>query len=183
MKRVLNVGCGNDTYGTDFIDLYPQRREVKKCAIDSERFPFEDNIFDEVRMYFVFEHLKNHRHTLEEVLRVLKKGGRVDLRTDNASYWYYSLDNKQHTGKYESIEKYGNKDRHFGLFTDHHLKNYFEDTGFKIIKIRNSYDNARSIDGNLSFKGRIVLIINFIISHIQPIKRIGKSEVQIIGEK
>jgi len=29
-KRILNIGCGNDTYGTDFLDLYPKRKEVKK---------------------------------------------------------------------------------------------------------------------------------------------------------
>lgn len=57
-KRILNIGCGNDTYGTDFVDLYPQRKEVKKCMIDSEKLPYSKNTFDEVRMYFVFEHLK-----------------------------------------------------------------------------------------------------------------------------
>ena len=181
--RILNIGCGNDTYGTDFIDLYPQRDEVKKCAIDSEAFPFEDNTFDEIRMHFVFEHLKNHEHTLKEAYRVLKIGGKLELKTDNAGYWYYALDQSTHTGRYERDSDYGEFDRHFGLFTDHHLKNYFEEVGFKNIETKNSYENAKPRGNKLSIKGRIVLIINFILSHIPPIKRIGQSEVQIIGVK
>ena len=179
--RILNVGCGNDTYGTDFLDLYPQRKEVKKCAIDSEKFPYSNNSFDEVRIYFVFEHLKNHEHVLKEIYRVLRRGGILDLKTDNASYWYYALDNKTHTGRYEFAPKYGKKDRHFGLFTDHHLINYFNDIGFKDIKIRPSYDNARG--KNLNYRGKTVLIINFILTHIKPIKRMGFSELQIKGKK
>ncbi len=183
-RRILNVGCGNDTYGTDFVDLYPQRKEVKKCAIDSEKFPFKRNTFDEVRMHFVFEHLKNHEHTLREAFRVLKKGGILDLRTDNAGYWYYALDNKTHTGRYEANSEYGKYDRHFGLFTDHHLKNYFEDAGFTVVRLKNSYDNAKPRKGQkLSIKGKVVLMINFFFTHIRPLRRIGYSEIQIIGKK
>ncbi len=184
MKRILNIGCGNDTYGTDFLDLYPQRKEVKQCMIDSGKFPYKNNSFSEIRMYFVFEHLKNHEHTLKEAYRVLKKGGILDLKTDNAGYWYYALDNKTHTGRYESVLEYGKDDRHFGLFTDHHLKNYFEDAGFKVINLKNSYDNARpQKNQSLNFKGRIVLIINFILTHIKSIQRMGFSEIQIKGKK
>jgi ubiquinone/menaquinone biosynthesis C-methylase UbiE len=183
-KRILNVACGNDTYGTDFIDLYPQRKEVKKCAIDFERLPYEDNTFNEIRSYSMFEHLKNHGHFLNECFRVLKKGGILDLKTDSASYWYYALDNKTHTERYEAVSEYGKKDRHFGLFTDHHLRNYFEDIGFRFIKTENSYDNAKP-KGNskLSVKGKIVLIINFIFTHIKPLKKIGCSQIQIRGTK
>jgi len=183
MGRILNIGCGNDTYGTDFVDLYPQRKEVVKCAIDFEKLPYEDNTFDEIRMDFIFEHLKNHEQVLKECYRVLKKGGLLDLKTDNAGYWYYALNNTTHTGRYEAISEYGNDDRHFGLFTDHHLKNYFEDTEFKSIKIKSSYDNAHTRGSKLSIKGRIVLIINFILTHIKPLKRMGYSQICVTGIK
>ena len=35
-RRVLNVGCGKDTYGTDFVDKYPSRKDVIKYDIDQE---------------------------------------------------------------------------------------------------------------------------------------------------
>ena len=184
MKRKLNIGCGNDTDGTDFIDLYPQRKNVIKCAIDSERFPYKDNTFDKIKMYFVFEHLKNHEHALKEIFRVLKGGGEIDLKTDNASYWYYSLDNKTHTAGYESKLDYGKDDKHYGLFTDWHLKNYFEDSGFKVLKIINSYKSAIPNKGEkLSIRGMVVIAINYILTHIGPIRRMGCNEVQIIGIK
>ena len=103
MKRILNIGCGYDEYGTDFIDLYPKREEVISFNVDSRnKFPFPNKTFDEVRMYFLFEHLRNHEHILKEIYRILKPGGVLDLKTDNASYWYFALDDKVHTGQYEA---------------------------------------------------------------------------------
>ena len=119
------------------------------------------------------------------------KGSVLILPLDNwvkllldAGCWYYALDNTTHTGRYETASLYGKKDRHFGLFTDHHLRNYFEDAGFKSIEVENSYENARPRNNvKLSVKGRIVLIINFIFTHIKPLRRIGCSQVQIRGRK
>jgi hypothetical protein len=31
-----------------FIDLYPTRKEVIKCDVNRDKFPFKDNFFDEV---------------------------------------------------------------------------------------------------------------------------------------
>jgi len=75
MKRILNIGCDKTTYGTDFVDLYPKRPEVKKCNIDTDRLPYPDETFDEVYSTFVFEHLTNPEHYFAESLRVLRGGG------------------------------------------------------------------------------------------------------------
>jgi ubiquinone/menaquinone biosynthesis C-methylase UbiE len=175
--RILNVGCGNDTYGTDFIDLYPQREEVVKCNFEHDAFPYEDNTFDKIRCHFVFEHLKDRTHFLKEIYRVLKKGGKLDLRTDNASYWYYALDNKTHTGRYEEASLYGKDDRHFSLFTDHHLINFMFDAGFEEVYTRYTYENARG--ENLNFRGRTVLFINYILTFFGPLERLAYSEVRV----
>jgi len=179
--RILNIGCGNDTYGTDFLDMHPQRKGVKKYDVDNEVLPYNDNIFDEVRFFFVFEHLKDRTNILKEINRVLKVGGKLDLKTDNASYWYYALENTTHSGRYEKVKMYGGNDRHFSLFTPHHLINFFEDANFNITELNEDYENAKG--ENLGIKGKIVLVINYIVSHIKPIKRIGYSQIQIIGEK
>jgi ubiquinone/menaquinone biosynthesis C-methylase UbiE len=179
MKKILNLGCGNDTYGTNFVDLYPQRNEVKKCRIDKERLPYRDNLFDEVRFYFAFEHLTNPEFTLKEIYRVLKKGGILDLKTDNASYWYYSLDNKTHTGRYENKEAYGKEDRHFGLFTDLHLLNYFLEFNFGIKKIK----YVDTWGKTSSFKGNFVKIISKILRIVKPLRRMDYGGIQIKGIK
>lgn len=74
--RILNVGCGEDTYGTDFIDLYPKRKEVKKVNLQKEKFPFKNKTFDVVYSSFIFEHLLNPQNSLKEMVRVCKKGVR-----------------------------------------------------------------------------------------------------------
>lgn len=127
MKKILNIGCGNDTEGTDFLDLYPQRKEVKKYNADTDIIPYKSNTFDKVMTNNMFEHLRNHKLFLDECCRVLKRGGTIYLRTDNAFYfgWFF---NKQHSGLYN---EYGEKDLHYALFTEEHLKNHLKDAGFK----------------------------------------------------
>ena len=137
-KRILNIGCGKDDYGTDFVDIYPERKEVIKCNINKERLPYKENTFDEVYFAFVFEHLRNQGKALEEIVRVIKIGGKLILKTDNAGWWGFhnSKSNfKVHYGGY-SYEGHGDLDRHYSLFTIHHLENHFEDVGLKVISLR-----------------------------------------------
>ncbi len=142
-KRILNVGCGNDIYGTDFVDLYPLRRDVIKCDIEKERLPFKNNIFDEVYSSNLFEHLKNPNFTLKEMVRVLKHGGRIVIKTDNAGFWlYYNSKSKWkvHHGGYEKLGAHGKFDRHYALYTPHHIKNHLDLLGVKVIKISYNSD-------------------------------------------
>ena len=139
--KILNVGCGNDTYGTDYIDLYPQRKEVKKCDIDMEQLPYDDNIFDEVYSTFVFEHLKNPGFALKEMYRVLKKGGKVEIHTNNAGWIFYHNSKSKvltHYGGYGEGENHnvgGDRDKHYALYTFHHIENHLDDVGFINIKV------------------------------------------------
>jgi len=132
--KILNVACGQQTYGTHFVDLYPQRAEVVKCDIENESLPFADGEFDEVYSDNLLEHLKNPNKVLAEMVRVLKKGGKLVIITDNASFWAYHLGAKTHYGGYE--ERVGNTgDRHYSLFTSWHLKNHFQALGLNKVKI------------------------------------------------
>jgi len=126
--RILNVGCGADEYGTDFVDLYPMREAIVKCNIEAEELPYSDNTFDEVYCRGLFEHLKNPNEYLRKVRRVLRPGGRVVIITDNASYWVWALDKSLHRGGYEKPEH--PDDRHFALYTEHHMKNHLSEVGF-----------------------------------------------------
>jgi len=139
-KRILNVGCGSETYGTDFVDLYPQRKEVKKVNIDKEKLPYKDNTFDEVYSAFLFEHLKNPHKALLEMKRVLKKGGRIVLMTDNAAFLgFYTRGTlwwKVHNGGYTKLSGKGEEDKHFILFTSNHIESHLREAGFKNIGVR-----------------------------------------------
>ncbi len=83
--RILNIGCGKDTYGTDFIDLYPQRPEVVKCDMELGKLPYENDVFDEIIASHVLEHVRNLFPLMEELHRVLKRGGLLKVWVPHAS--------------------------------------------------------------------------------------------------
>ena len=137
MKRdkILNIGCGNSTYGTHFIDLYPQRKGVIKFDVENGDFPFANNYFDQVFTENIFEHLKNPNIFLNRIYKILKRDGKITLITDNASFWGWHFPGaKTHYGEYEKLNKYGCNDCHYALYTSWHLINHFKKTGFRNIK-------------------------------------------------
>lgn len=58
--------------------------EVKKCNIETDVLPFEDNQFDTIIFWETFEHLRiDLIFTCQEIYRVLKPGGILLLSTPN----------------------------------------------------------------------------------------------------
>lgn len=175
-KRILNIGCGSDTYGTHFIDLYPSRKDIIKCDIEKEQLPFKNNYFDEVFCIGLFEHLKNPNEYLKKVFRVLKLGGNVIIITDNAPYWVWALNNSLHLGGYESSQR--PNDHHYSLYTPHHLKNHLISAGFSDIKTellpQPSYTSKKR-----KLLGKFV---NFLFL-LTPFKRMAYMHVKVIGTK
>lgn len=132
-RRILNVGCGNDTYGTDFVDLYPSRPEVKKCDVGSEKLPYPDETFDEVYSAFLLEHSKNPNNTLREMVRVLKKGGKIVIKTDNAGWWLF---HKKFSPHFFGYKGRGKMDKHYCIFTLEHIQNHLKAVRLKNIRIK-----------------------------------------------
>jgi len=181
-KRILNVGCGKETYGTDFIDIYPSRKEVVMCDFQKGKFPFKDNTFDEVYGRSVFEHLQNPGRFVEECKRVLKKGGKLTIITDNAAYYRFHLrffkrDIGVHYERYENGElnrtRSGPKDKHYLLFTTLHLRNLLLDSGFKIKELK--YLNDSYLDKPTKKP------LDFLFGLID--KKITYRFIKIVGEK
>jgi len=156
--RILNVGCGKQTYGTDFVDSYPTRPKVKKCIVGMEPLPYPDNTFDEVYSRCLLEHVKNLYNALEEMVRVLKPSGRVVLITDNAGYLFYHL--------FTPHGNYFNKpdDKHYVLLQKEHLRNFFQSLNLKIESIEYIYWQYRK----KSIKYYLVTLVNIILRKIKP---------------
>ncbi|HVU09199.1 MAG TPA: methyltransferase domain-containing protein [Verrucomicrobiae bacterium] len=174
MKRILNVGCGKDTYGTDFVDMYPARNGVIKCDIE-KGLPFEDNTFDEVYSHCLFEHLKNPFDMVVEMKRVAKKGGEVRIITDNGSYWAFALTKSAHTGGYEKPEY--PDDRHYCFFTKAHLVNHFTTAGLDIreVKFVEYFSTSR-------IKNCACFVIQNLLK-ITPFRNMAYARIEIIGIK
>ena len=95
--RVLDLGCGDGDYSWGLKKL---GYDVVPCDMDSERFrfhdemlfksfniinklPFEDQSFDYILLMEVIEHLPNPYEVMEELSRILKKGGVLIVSTPN----------------------------------------------------------------------------------------------------
>jgi 2-polyprenyl-3-methyl-5-hydroxy-6-metoxy-1,4-benzoquinol methylase len=96
--RILDIGCGNgeflrrmgelgwETYGTDSSPAAVQlaRRFANDVRMARASEPlFDDNQFDVVTMFNVFEHVPDPIETLAEVHRILKNGGTLVLEVPN----------------------------------------------------------------------------------------------------
>lgn len=102
--KLLDMGCGcgqqlfhwlckgYDAYGIDCCEwkmnfcqqkiedfLFPQEWKARFIWGYGENLPFEDNFFDVVTCWYVLEHVDDYRKCVQEMLRVVKKGGYVFL--------------------------------------------------------------------------------------------------------
>ena len=64
----------NDGCNITFTDLY-ESKGVAKVNVE-ERFPFEDETFDMVIAFHLFEHVFDYQYSASEIYRVLKPGGK-----------------------------------------------------------------------------------------------------------
>jgi predicted SAM-dependent methyltransferase len=154
-KRILTLGCGNQPFGTDRVDILPSQFTTLVCDVE-KGLPYEKEVFDEVYTRNLFEHLRNPGFFLDECYRILKVGGKLTLITDSASCQRFYLLGT-HEGRYE--KKHNSKDRHYSIFTRSHLRNHFEAVGFRInhIDFINTDTNGRWIDIFTRQKPRIMV--------------------------
>jgi ubiquinone/menaquinone biosynthesis C-methylase UbiE len=176
--KILNVGCGNETYGTHFVDLYPSREEVIRCDVNKEKLPFPSNYFDIVYSKNLFEHLSNPDFALREMRRVLKSEGKLVLITDYAHYWCYAIGGT-HLGGYEKANTRHEEDKHFLLVNEHHIKNFLEKNGFKIVKLNFIEDDYA---GNSLLKKTLKKIVNTILQN-SPLWRMGYKWIKVVARK
>ncbi len=168
LKRILNLGCGKDMYGTDRLDFIKTPATTMIHDL-TKPLPFEDETFEEVRAYGIFEHLKNAGIFVDEVYRVLKKGGKIDLVTSNAAYVVYHTlhdhnDYLDHKPSY-NINRHPD-DFHRAMYVPSNLRAWFKDFS----------------ETEISFTGRNVKGIKTIILNMLPFK-MGKEGIRIIATK
>jgi SAM-dependent methyltransferase len=83
---VLDVGCGSAKWpGAVGLDISSDTDADIVHDLDSFPYPLEDSAFDHVLMQDVLEHLRDPIRVVEELHRVLRPDGRLQLRTPHFS--------------------------------------------------------------------------------------------------
>lgn len=139
MKR-LNLGCGKDIR-KDWINLdYNQKYGAEVIHdINKTPFPFKQEEFDLVYCSHILEHVDNLFKTLDEISRILKKGGLLHIRVPHFSNGngYNDLTHK----------------RFFGWFTFLQMKEgyYNKKFAFKIVNQKFNFLEKNHILANKLF--------------------------------
>ena len=92
-----------------------------------ERSILPDNSFDLVIMNQVIEHLWQPSQVIDNIVRMLKKGGHLSIETPNLSGYDQKLFARSHWGGYYFP-------RHLQLFGHTSLKNILENRGMSVLK-------------------------------------------------
>jgi 2-polyprenyl-3-methyl-5-hydroxy-6-metoxy-1,4-benzoquinol methylase len=114
-RRILDIGCGegvfalmakkkfSEVYGVDISDVAIQlanksifKREDRKSFNFSiydidENLPFEDSFFDAITCLAVLEHTTHPPSLLQDIRRILKKGGELVILIPNDAWLPYRL--------------------------------------------------------------------------------------------
>lgn len=123
-EKILNLGCGNDIYGTDRLDF--KETDSTTLVHDLEKpLPFLSNTFDEIRAWRILEHIKNVGNFVDECYRVLKLNGKLDMITDNAGYIIFHVKSEHNAYLNHKEYKKADDDFHRYLFVPSHLKAHF----------------------------------------------------------
>jgi ubiquinone/menaquinone biosynthesis C-methylase UbiE len=130
-KRILDIGCGIG----QFMEFDPKRSvgvdintaAVKICkkkglnvkVADMQSLPFKKNSFDGIFSSHTIEHFISPVEVMNEIRRVLKKGGRLVLLTPN----------------YPKYKRFWDAWTHMKPYTKIGIQNMVETFGFKVIHL------------------------------------------------
>jgi SAM-dependent methyltransferase len=83
---VLDVGCGKKKWpGAIGLDISAETDADVIHDLDVFPYPFADDSFDQVLLQDVLEHLREPIHVMDELHRICRPGGRIQLRTPHFS--------------------------------------------------------------------------------------------------
>jgi len=204
--RVLEDGCGVGEYlahlamhakqavGLDYEFERALEARIKVSEVvcgAGEKLPFPDNYFDLVLSHEVLEHVQDDQQAINEILRVLKLGGRLVLFVPNRGYPF-----ETHGIYWKGEYKFGNKlfvnylprkwrDKlapHVRVYTGRDLSRLFAgQRGIAIKKtiIFGAYDNLII---RLGWSGKVLRTILQSLEHT-PLKILGLSHFWVVEKK
>lgn len=137
-----NIGCGREHLeGYLNVDI----QQPADAIMDAHKLDFLDNSLDEVASSHFLEHVSMHEtvSVLQEMHRVLKPGGLINLEVPDLEYcvkeWLNTDETDEHKWGFNLMRIFGSQlneyEYHKTGFTDIHLKRLLEAVGFENIEI------------------------------------------------
>lgn len=163
--RILDVGCG-DGFHLDLLKKYGEKKwQLEGIDIDQRAFEMakkrdlnvklgtisdietsRENFYDFAFTVQTIEHVEQPFEFLKAIRKVLKKGGKLVVVTDNTDSYDFKLFKKSHWGGYHFP-------RHWNLFNKKNLTKLGEKAGFKNEKITTQVSPVNWV---YSFHNRLV---------------------------
>ena len=153
---IVDIGCGSKAeylkimknLGWKVLGIDTDRNAVKKVkdngipifsgTLEQARLP--DAVADQITMMHVIEHLPDPLNTIDESFRILKKGGRLVVRTPNAD----SLGHKVFQRNYFHLDP----PRHLFIFSPQSISMLFQKSPFKNFYFKTTPSPAKCIYDN-----------------------------------
>jgi SAM-dependent methyltransferase len=128
----LDLGCGTakvkNAIGVDKF-LLPGVDVV--CELDKYPYPFAHNVFDEVYLNDIIEHLPDTIKTMEEIYRICKPSAKVYIRTINWNSHYNAMD-PTHVRTFH--------ERSFDFYGNYPGRDYYSTARFDVISVKYGFN-------------------------------------------
>ncbi len=143
MKKI-HLGSGQD-YRQGWVNIDVDRNVKADIYSDFVKgIPLKSNSADEIFCKNVFEHVPNPLNFLLEIKRVLKKGGRATIITDNSSYFIFHFPRRKAFHETYNVT-HPEFDQHYFFFQKGHLRSFTRAVGLKLRKLEYCItDNRKS---------------------------------------
>ncbi len=202
--RVLIAGVGIGTYSSEIRHRYTadveafdieaarvaeaQAETPHALIAAAEALPYRDNQFDTILSHEVLEHVLDDRKSIQEMVRVLKPGGRVIIFVPNR--WY----------PFETHGHYWRGEYHFGntplinylpdvlrnrlaphvrAYTGHGLRGLFDGCPVKVVSHQRIYGGYDNIIARMGATGRVIRDVLYRIEGT-PLDLFGLSHLLIM---
>jgi len=120
----LNLGSGR-SLSEGFLNVDFQGSPDIKHNLDKYPYPFKDNSVDYILASHIIEHLEDPDKFLRECHRILKKGGRMKIKTPHVTAWggaFGTFHHKHHFHEFAIRDVTGHKERSNSQFMNKPFK-------------------------------------------------------------
>lgn len=133
----LDLGCGTaKTKNSIGVDKFLLPGVDVVAQLDEYPYPFVNDVFDEIYMNDIIEHLPDTIRTMEEIYRISKPNAKIYIRTINWNSHYNAMD-PTHVKTFH--------ERTFDFFGHYQGREYYSKARFDISSVKYGYNDRAKL--------------------------------------